>query len=149
MRHNLVGNASVKNLIPNCSTIPYTLSCPASVVVLAAQTTQHYSKIVMDSSAPVDRGSKEETFTALTADFGFHDKVTALFLKSPMENLEDFRYYFADEKEIDAFVAADHSLKGPEARIQIARVETRMGGSQAERPAQRKPQYGFITGRAR
>ena len=70
--------------------------------MLAAQTTQHYSKIAMDSNAPVDRGSKEETFIALTADYGFDEKVRGLFLKSPMENLEDSRYYFADEKEIDA-----------------------------------------------
>ena len=42
-----------------------------------------------------------------------------------MENLEDFRYYFADEKEIDAFVAADDTLRRgaePELKIQIARV---------------------------
>jgi hypothetical protein len=92
------------------------------VIVLAAQTTQHHSKIAMDSNAPADKGSKEETFTVLTANFGFHDRVRDLFLKSPMENLEDFRYYFADEKEIDIFVAADEALKGPEQRIQIARV---------------------------
>ena len=36
--------------------------------------------------------------------------------------MEDFRYYFADEKEIDAFVATEDSLKGPEQRIQIARM---------------------------
>ena len=76
----------------------------------------------MDSNAPVDRAGKEETFTAWAADFGFDEKVRGLFLKGPMENLEDFRYYFADEKEIDIFVAADESLKGPEQRIQIARV---------------------------
>ena len=64
----------------------------------------------MDSNAPVDRGSKEETFIALTADFGFDEKVKGLFIKSPME------------KEIDIFVAADETLKGPEQRIQIARV---------------------------
>ncbi len=58
----------------------------------------------------------------MTADFGFDEKITALFLKGPMENLEDFRYYFADEKEIDAFVAAEETLEGPELRIQIARV---------------------------
>ena len=76
MKHNLVGNASVNVFIPNCSTIPYALSCPASVIVLAAQTTEHYSRIAMDNNAPVDKGSKEATFTALTADFGF----SALFL---------------------------------------------------------------------
>ena len=80
-KHNLVGNTSVNIFIPNCSTIPYALSCPASVIVLAAQTTKHYSKIAMDNNAPVDKGSKEETFTALTADFGFDDKVKGLSQK--------------------------------------------------------------------
>ena len=76
----------------------------------------------MAEACPVDKGSKEATFTALAVDFGFNDKVKDLFLKGHMENLEDFRYYFADEKEIDAFVAAEESLKGPELRLQISRV---------------------------
>jgi len=76
----------------------------------------------MADSAPVDKGSKEATFTALAVDFKFDDKVRGLFIGGPMENLEDFRYYFADEKEIDAYVATEESLKGPEQRIQIARV---------------------------
>ena len=46
---------------------------------------------------PVDKGSKEATFTTLAADFAFDDKVRGLFLNGYMENLEDFRYYFADE----------------------------------------------------
>ncbi len=50
--------------------------------------------------------NKEETFVTLAATYGFTDEVTAFFLKGPMENLEDFRYYFADEEEIDTFVAA-------------------------------------------
>ena len=62
--------------------------------------------------APSEKGSKEATFTALAASFRFNDEVTNLFLKGPMESLEDFRYYFADEKEIYAFVAAS---PGPEA----------------------------------
>ena len=76
----------------------------------------------MADNAPVDRGSKEATFTALADDFKFDGKVESLFLNGPMENLEDFRYYFAEEKEIDAFVATEESLKGPDQRIQIARV---------------------------
>jgi len=76
----------------------------------------------MADNAPVDKGSKEATFTALAADFKLDDKVRGLFLGGLMENLEDFRYYFADKKEIDAFVATEESLKGPEQRIQIARV---------------------------
>ena len=71
---------------------------------------------------PVDKGSKEATFTALAADFGFDDKVRTLFLAGAMESLEDFRYYFAEEKEIDAFVATEATLKGPEQRLQVARV---------------------------
>ena len=39
-----------------------------------------------------------------------------------MENLEDFRYYFADEKEIDAFVATEEALKDPEQRLQVAKA---------------------------
>ena len=56
--------------------------------------------------APLQKSSKEETFVALAATYGFTDEVTAFFLKAPMENLEDFRYYFADEEEIDTFVTA-------------------------------------------
>ena len=79
----------------------------------------------MDNNAPVDKDSKEATFAALSAKFGINDNVKDLFLDGPMENLEDFRYYFANEKEIDAFVAADDTLRHgaqPELRIQIARV---------------------------
>ena len=76
----------------------------------------------MADNGPVDKGSKEATFTALAEDFKLNDKIKSLFLKGPMENLEDFRYYFADEKEIDAFVAAERSLKKLERSIQIAGV---------------------------
>ena len=48
--------------------------------------------------SPVDQGSKEETFTTLASDFGFDDKVRRLFLEGCMETLEDFRFYFTDEK---------------------------------------------------
>ena len=82
----------------------------------------HGSKMAIGDNAPVDRGSREATFTVLAADFGFDDKIKDIFLKGPMETLEDFRYYFADEKEIDAFVASEETLEGPEQRIQIARV---------------------------
>ena len=45
--------------------------------------------------APLQKGSKEETFAALAATYGLTNEVIDLFLKGPMENLEDFRYYFA------------------------------------------------------
>ena len=34
-----------------------------------------------------------------------------------MDDLDDFRYYFSAEGEIDAFVAADNTLKGQEQKI--------------------------------
>ena len=56
--------------------------------------------------APTQKGSKEETFAALAFTYGFTDEVATFLLKGPMENLEDFSYYFADEDEIDAFMKA-------------------------------------------
>ncbi len=40
------------------------------------------------------------------------DAATDLFLKGPMDSLQNFQYYFGDEKEINAFLAA---ALGPEA----------------------------------
>ena len=76
----------------------------------------------MDINAPVDQGSKEATFTALAAAFKLDDRITALFLKSPMENLQDFRFYFADDKDIDAFIAADDTMEAQEQKIQTSRM---------------------------
>ena len=76
----------------------------------------------MADVAPIDKGSKEETFSALAKDFNLDDRVKALFLNGSMDNLDDFRYYFSAEGEIDAFVAADDTLKGSDQRIQISRV---------------------------
>ena len=67
-------------------------------------------------------GSKEVTFVALTAEFELDDRIRTLFLKGPMENLQDFCFYFAEEKEIDAFVAADDTLTEQEQKIQTARM---------------------------
>jgi len=75
----------------------------------------------MADNGPVDKGSKEATFTALAADFRLDDKARALFLKGSTENLEDFRFYFVEESEIVAFVAMEKALEGAEQRIQIAR----------------------------
>ena len=52
--------------------------------------------MAMARAFPVDKGSKEATFTALAANFGFDDKVKDLFLNGNMENLEDGRVEFLD-----------------------------------------------------
>ena len=62
------------------------------------------AKAIIYKCIPVDKGSKEATFTALAKDFGLDN---ILFLGEPMVILEDFRYYFADKREIDAFVEAE------------------------------------------
>ena len=64
--------------------------------------------------------SKEETFTALAAAFRFDDATTDLFLKGPMESLEDFQYYFTREREID--VAPKMKGDGRQMATQISRV---------------------------
>ena len=61
----------------------------------------------MKSLRVTDEGaSKEETFNVLADAYTLSDEVRDLFLKGPMENLQDFRYYFAEEEEIETFVAA-------------------------------------------
>ncbi len=54
--------------------------------------------------------------------FGLDQKVLALLLASPMDNLEDLRFYFIEEKEIEAFVATDDSIKDSALRLQVARL---------------------------
>ena len=80
--------------------------------------------------APLQKGSKEETFAALAATYGLTNEVIDLFLKGPMENLEDFRYYFADEEEIYAFVTATWK---PEATLLNDRRKA-FSGVDASRP---------------
>ena len=45
---------------------------------------------------PSDKGSREATFAALADDFKLDDKAKTIFLDSPIENLEDFRYHGTD-----------------------------------------------------
>ena len=76
----------------------------------------------MADGRPTDKGTKALTFAALAKDFDLGEKVLALLLASPLDNLEDFRFYFTDEKDIDGFLAADKSLKDAPLRLQIARL---------------------------
>ena len=89
---------------------------------LAPHDSRNETGIKLARAFPLDRGSKEATFTALSVDFGFDDKVTGLFLEGPMDSLADFRDYFTDEKEIAAFVAGKESSEGPEQKLRISRV---------------------------
>ena len=53
----------------------------------------------------------------------FNDRVRDLFLDGSMENLDDFRYYFADEEEIDAFVAMANGWAAPDHKHQTTVVK--------------------------
>ena len=76
----------------------------------------------MTDIVPTERGNKSATFDALVADFKMDEKIKKLFEGSPMESLEDFRYFFSDEKEIDPWVGADSSITGQDLKLQVARV---------------------------
>ena len=76
----------------------------------------------MSEIVPVQKGNKEETFRALCKDFNIDNVVLDVFKKSSIENLEEFRFYFTKEDEIDNFVARAISLKDEALRIQVARV---------------------------
>ena len=69
-----------------------------------------------------EKGNKEAIFKGLMDEFKLDKKVLMLFQLSPMNDLEDFRFYFAEEKEIDQFVAEDATIVGKEFKIQVARV---------------------------
>jgi len=71
---------------------------------------------------PSQKETKDATFACMAKDFNIDDKVLALLMASPMDNLEDFRYYFTEEKEVDAFVAQEASLKDQQLRIQVSRL---------------------------
>ena len=45
-----------------------------------------------------------------------------LFMALPMDNLEDTRFYFTEEKEIDTFMAEDASIKDSALPLQVARL---------------------------
>ena len=65
----------------------------------------------MPEITPAQKASKKETFEALCKDFNIDNQVLKIFEDSPIENLEEFRFYFTTEDQIDSFVAQAASLK--------------------------------------
>ena len=59
---------------------------------------------------PRQRATKKETFETLAEDFSLGQKTLALLMDSQMDTLEDLRFYFAEEKDIDTFVAQADGL---------------------------------------
>ena len=73
---------------------------------------------------PSQRSSKEATFTALREDFKLAEPMKKGLMASPVEDLEDLRFFFAEESEIEPWVAAipDYKDMGGGARLQVARM---------------------------
>jgi len=83
---------------------------------------RHGHRHCLGDITPAEEGSQEATFAALAKGFSFEDKVELLFINGQTKNLEDLHYYFSEEEEVDAFVAVEQPLKGPEQRLQVAHV---------------------------
>lgn len=76
----------------------------------------------MTETAPTQRETKKETFATPCSDFNMSQAVLDLLMKSLMEDLDELRFYFTSENQIDAFVAEAPELKDNELRIQVARM---------------------------
>ena len=70
----------------------------------------------------VQRATKQLTFEGLATDFKLDAKVLKLLMDSEIADLEEFRFYFTEEKDVDLFVATDKDLKDADAKIQVARL---------------------------
>ena len=65
---------------------------------------------------------KTQTFTLFATEFSLNEKVLTLLLKSTMENLDDLRYWFSTEAEVDSFITEDDTLKGHDMKLQVSRL---------------------------
>ena len=75
----------------------------------------------MPSPTPADKGTRLATFTALAKDFHFDAALLRLLVDSPMNDLEDFRFYFEGEWAVGSWVAAT-GLQGERLTINQARA---------------------------
>ena len=66
----------------------------------------------MPEVVPAQKASKKETFEALCKDFNIDNQVLKVFDESPIENLEEFRFYFTTEEQIDIFARRGYASRG-------------------------------------
>ena len=80
--------------------------------------------INMANPTPAQKSTKEETFRALCSDFTLDERVFDHFMKSLIGDLEDFRFFFVEEKDIAPGVASvaiyDENIHIQEARLRRA-----------------------------
>ena len=68
------------------------------------------------------KSSEEVTFAAINPEFDPDDKIRTLLSEGPMEDLQDFRFYFTDKEEIEAVAAVDGTMCEQGQKIQTART---------------------------
>ena len=76
----------------------------------------------MGEIVPVQKDNTKATFETMCTNCNMAEEVLKLIMASPVENLEDFRFYFATETEVGSFVSQSPELKDEKLRIQIARM---------------------------
>ena len=76
----------------------------------------------MGEIVPVQKDTQKATFETMCTHFSMAEEVLKLIMASPIETLEDFRFYFATEAEVGSFVAQSADLKDEQLRIQVARM---------------------------
>ena len=69
---------------------------------------------------PVERATRELTFEQLCKDFSLSDKIYEALLALKLANLEEFRFYWCAETEIQSFTAGIDGLEDPQ--LQLARL---------------------------
>ena len=70
----------------------------------------------------VQKDNKRATFEAMCTGFKIAEDVLKLILASSIEDLEDFRFYFATEAEVGSFVSQSAELKDDKLHIKISRM---------------------------
>jgi len=72
--------------------------------------------------APVQKSTKEDTWRALVDDYKLHEKVYTLLVASPLETLEDMRFFWLREEDVKLFVDTMPSENADSKRLQGSRL---------------------------
>ena len=69
---------------------------------------------------PVEKGETSETFQTLATQFRLNDATMTYIRKRKIENLNDLRFFFADESEVATFLSKETSI--PDIDLMTSRV---------------------------
>ena len=69
---------------------------------------------------PIEKGETSETFQTLATQFRLNDATMTYIRKRKIENLNDLRFFFADESEVATFLSKETSI--PDSDLMTSRV---------------------------